>query len=92
MRKSDLVAAIVTITGLTRRQADDVLSSTVEHITDALARGESLNLMGFGAFTVAQRSARTGRHPQTGEPMEISASKHVNFKPGKALKEKLGNL
>ncbi len=89
MRKLDLVAAVEDQADLSHRQADDAVSSAIEHITNALARGESLSLVGFGAFSVKTRSARTGRHPKTGEPIEISESKSIGFKPGKNLKDNL---
>lgn len=87
MRKSDLVDAVADIADLPSRKADDAVSSVFEQITNALARGENLNLVGFGSFTVKNRSARTGRNPQTGEEIQIAASKQVLFRPGKALKE-----
>ncbi|VUD69074.1 DNA-binding protein HU [Thalassocella blandensis] len=87
MKKSDLVEAVADIADLPSRKADDAVSSVFEQITNALARGENLNLVGFGSFTVKSRSARTGRNPQTGEEIQISASKQVLFRPGKALKE-----
>ncbi len=87
MRKSDLVDAVVNIADLSSREADDAVSSALEQITNALARGDSLNLVGFGSFTVKSRAARNGRNPQTGEEIQIAASKQVLFRPGKALKE-----
>lgn len=90
MRKPDLVAAVENQADLSRRQADDAVSSAIEHITNALARGESLNLVGFGTFSVKTRSARVGRHPKTGEAIDIAESKSIGFKPGKHLKDHIG--
>lgn len=87
MRKADLVKAVEDIADLSPRQADDAVSSTFEQITNALARGDSLNLVGFGSFLVKARAARTGRHPKTGEAIEIAASNQIGFKPGKGLKD-----
>lgn len=87
MKKSDLVSAVADAADLSNRQADDAVASAFEHITNALARGESLSLVGFGSFTVKTRAARTGRNPQTGEPMEIPESRQVGFKAGKSLKD-----
>ncbi|MFL0803964.1 MAG: HU family DNA-binding protein [Agarilytica sp.] len=87
MKKSDLVAAVGESADLSNRQADEAVSAAFEHITNALARGESLSLIGFGSFSVKARAARTGRHPKTGAPIEIAASNSVGFKPGKALKD-----
>ena len=89
MRKSDLVAAVADIADLSSRKADDAVSSTLEHIANALARGESLNLVGFGSFTVKKRSARTGRNPKTGDKITIAASNQITFRPGKILKENI---
>jgi len=59
----------------------------VESITDSLKKGESVSLVGFGTFAIKERAARTGRNPQTGQPIEISAAKVPSFKAGKALKD-----
>lgn len=87
MRKSDLVDAVADIADVSENCADDTVSSLIEHVTNALARGESVNLIGFGSFVVKARAAREGRNPRTGEPMSIAASKQVQFKPGKKLKD-----
>ncbi|WP_086929545.1 HU family DNA-binding protein [Agarilytica rhodophyticola] len=87
MRKADLVNAVADIADLSLREADDAVSSVFEHITNALARGEPLNLIGFGSFNVKQRAARQGRNPKTGDLIEIAASKQVSFKAGKNLRE-----
>jgi DNA-binding protein HU-beta len=59
----------------------------VESVTDSLKKGESVSLVGFGTFAIKERAARTGRNPQTGQPIEISAAKVPSFKAGKALKD-----
>ncbi len=59
----------------------------VETVTDSLKKGDSVSLVGFGTFQVKERAARTGRNPQTGQPIEISAAKVPSFKAGKALKD-----
>lgn len=87
MRKPELVAAIADQTDLSKDKASQALSVIIEEITQALERQESVNLIGFGSFTQRARGARTGKNPQTGQPMEIPASNTVAFKPGKALKE-----
>jgi len=63
------------------------LDAVIESITDALKAGDSVVLVGFGTFAVKDRAARTGRNPQTGKPIEISAAKIPGFKAGKALKD-----
>jgi len=87
MQKSDLVAAIAEAASLTKREAQDALNALTDSVTDALARGESVSLVGFGSFTQRHRAARKGKNPQTGAVMEIPASNAVSFKPGKALKD-----
>ncbi len=89
MRKADLVAAVADIADLSSRQADDVVSCAFEHIANALARGESLNLVGFGSFNVKPRAGRMGRNPKTGDPIAIAACNQINFKAGKRLREDL---
>lgn len=87
MHKSDLVGVVADATHLEKHKADAAVSAAIEHITNALARGETVALVGFGSFVVKTRAARTGRSPRTGETIHIPASKSVGFKPGKALKD-----
>ncbi|MEJ2416514.1 MAG: HU family DNA-binding protein [Exilibacterium sp.] len=91
MHKSDLVAAVANLTDISKEQANNVVSSIFDEITNALSRNESVNLIGFGSFSRRQRAARTGRSPQTGETIQIPASISVGFKPGKALKDLLND-
>jgi len=87
MRKPDLAAAIADKADISTSQANDVLSAILDEITNSLSRQESVGLIGFGTFENRHRNARTGKNPQTGEPLQIAASNTVGFKPGKALKE-----
>ena len=87
MRKTDITSTIAKTAELTEREADNALCAFVEQVTNALARGEAISLIGFGSFSVRNRAARTGRHPKTGEAIQIAASNQVSFKPGKQLKE-----
>lgn len=66
---------------------ENAVEAVFEVITETLAKGEDVRIIGFGNFAVTERSARTGRNPQTGEAIEIPASKTPKFKPGKALKD-----
>ncbi|KPQ29719.1 MAG: DNA-binding protein HU-beta HupB [Halomonas sp. HL-93] len=59
----------------------------MESVTDSLKKGDSVSLVGFGTFAIKERAARTGRNPQTGQPIQISAAKVPSFKAGKALKD-----
>ena len=87
MNKSDLIAAIAAKTGETKKGAEAAVNAFVDVITESLAKGEKVQLVGFGSFEVRKRAARKGRNPQTKEEIKIPASKAPVFKAGKALKE-----
>lgn len=87
MGKTELVNAVVEKTGLSKKDATSSVEATFSSITDSLAKGEKVSLIGFGNFEVRERSARKGRNPQTGAEIDIAASKAPAFKPGKALKD-----
>lgn len=87
MNKQELVAAIAAEAGLSKAAAEKALNATVGAIKGALAKGGSVQLIGFGTFSVGQRSARTGRNPQTGKEIKIAAKKVAKFKAGKALSD-----
>lgn len=87
MNKSELIDAIAAETDLSKAAAGKALDATLDAIKASLEKGEAVTLIGFGTFSVGVRAARTGRNPQTGEPLEIPESKAVKFKAGKALKE-----
>ena len=87
MNKSELVAAMVKKSGLSRKDCEAALDAFVAATGDALKNGDKVHLVGFGTFEVKERAARVGRNPRTKEPVKIPASKHPAFKPGKVLKE-----
>ncbi|MDI3257592.1 MAG: HU family DNA-binding protein [Kyrpidia sp.] len=87
MTKQDLIAKVAEKSGLTKKAAAAAVDAVLETIQEALQAGESVGLTGFGSFEVRERSARTGRNPQTGETIEIAGGKTPVFRPGKALKE-----
>lgn len=87
MRKPELAAAIAEKADLTKEQANRVLNALLDEITGALNRKDSVTLVGFGTFLQRHRGARTGKKPQTGQPVKIKASNTVAFKPGKALRD-----
>ena len=89
MNKTELVAAIAEKTDLTKKDAELALTAVVESITEALEKGDKVQLIGFGSFEVKNRAARIGRNPKTKEAIEIEASKYPVFKAGKALKDKV---
>ena len=87
MNKSELIEAVAESADIPKAVAARALDAMVESVTDSLKKGESVSLVGFGTFTIKERAARTGRNPQTGQPIEISAAKVPSFKAGKALKD-----
>ena len=87
MNKSELINAIATQSGLTKTDAGRALEAFVQSVETTLKSGDSIALIGFGTFEVKERAERTGRNPQTGETITISAAKVPSFKAGKALKD-----
>ncbi|MDX2002742.1 MAG: HU family DNA-binding protein [Chitinophagales bacterium] len=83
MNKGELVNQIATEAGLSKAQAGAALNAVLDGITATLKKGDKVTLVGFGTFSVSQRSARTGRNPQTGKEIKIAAKKVVRFKAGK---------
>lgn len=91
MQKSDLVGKIADEAGISKAAADRALASLLGNVSKALQKGERVSLVGFGTFSVSKRAARTGRNPQTGEAIQIKASKVPKFSAGKTLKEVVNN-
>lgn len=89
MNKTELVAAMAEKTGLSKKDAESALKAFIDTVTDELKADGKVQLVGFGTFEVAERPAREGRNPRTGETMKIAASKSPKFKAGKALKDSL---
>ncbi|WP_338450947.1 HU family DNA-binding protein [Niallia oryzisoli] len=87
MNKTELVKAVATQAELSQKDAAKAVDALVETISNTLAQEEKIQIIGFGTFEVRERSARTGRNPQTGEEIQIAASKVPAFKAGKELKE-----
>ncbi len=87
MNKSDLIQAVVEKSGLTKKDSASAVDAMLEGISDSLAKGDKVQLIGFGTFEVRSRQAREGRNPATGEAIKIEASKVPAFKAGKALKD-----
>jgi len=85
MNKSDLVLEVARIAGLSRAVSETVVTAMFERITEALVKGERVELRGLGTFAVRQRRARTGRNPKTRAPIEVPARKVPCFKMGKEL-------
>ncbi|MEH2040166.1 MULTISPECIES: HU family DNA-binding protein [unclassified Nostoc] len=89
MNKGELVDAVAAKTNITKKQADEVISAFLSVVTEAVANGEKVTLVGFGSFERRERSEREGRNPKTNEPMTIPATKVPAFSPGKLFKEKV---
>lgn len=87
MNKAELIDAVADSAGLSIEDATSATNAVFKAITETLAGGGQVTLVGFGTFTVRERAARTGRNPQTGEAIQIKASKSAGFKAGKALKD-----
>ena len=87
MNKGDIVNKIAEDTGMSKADAGRAVDSFIDTVTHCLKKDEAVQLVGFGTFDVRKRGARTGRNPQTGETIQIKASKNVGFKAGKALKD-----
>jgi DNA-binding protein HU-beta len=86
MNKGDLVDAVANSTGESKRVVGDVVDEFVNQVQKSVKKGEKVTLPGFGTFERRNRSARTARNPQTGEPIQIKASKVPAFKPGASFK------
>lgn len=82
MNRAGLVEAVAERTGLTTPQAKEATLAVLNVIAESVVKGDGVNVTGFGSFTPAQRSARTARNPQTGEPLAIDARKVMTFRPG----------
>ena len=91
MNKSELVAAMSERAELSKKDAEKALKAFIDVVTEELVKGEKIQLVGFGTFEVAERAAREGKNPQTGNKIKIAASKAPKFKAGKALKDVVNN-
>lgn len=87
MNKVELVSKVAEKLDITKKDTATILDTVLDTITEAIASGDSVNIAGFGKFEVSTRAARTCRNPQTGELIDVAASKAPKFKPAKALKD-----
>ena len=87
MTKSELIASVSEKAGMTKKDAEKAISAIIDSITEALAKGEKVQLVGFGTFEVRERAERTGINPQTQQKIKIAATKTPAFKAGTTLKE-----
>lgn len=87
MNKTELIAAAAEASGITKKDAERVINAAIDAVTAALAKGDKVQVAGFGIFEVKARDARVGRNPRTKETIEIPATKVPAFKPSKTLKD-----
>ena len=87
MNKAELVTAVAKKTGLSKKDSEQAVIAPFDVITETLAGGEKVQLVGFGAFEVKERGARVGRNPHNNEEIEIPATRVASFRVGKALKD-----
>ena len=87
MNKSELIAAVAAGASLSKKDAEAAVNAVTDAITDALKKGDKVQLVGFGTFETRTRAAREGKIPRTGEKIKIAASTVAAFKAGKALKD-----
>lgn len=91
MNKTELITAVAETSELSKKDATRAVDAVLESITNALKSGSKVQMIGFGNFEVRERAARKGRNPQTGQEIEIAASKVPAFSPGKVLKDAVKN-
>lgn len=87
MNKTELIQQTANQTGLSKKDAEQAINAALELMTQALAQGDKIQLVGFGAFETKERAPRTARNPKTLEPISLPASRSVSFRPGKVLKD-----
>jgi len=93
MTKSELIGQITDLhSGLTRKESELLVNTVLDSITDSLARGEGVELRGFGSFTLRERKARQGRNPRLGTAVDVEAKVVPHFKPGKELRERVAPI
>ena len=85
--KKDLITAVAKETGLKNTEATKAVEALLDSVTQALAKGNEVRLVGFGTFSVVSREARIGRNPRTGDSLKIAAKKAPRFRPGKEFRE-----
>lgn len=90
MNKTEIIAAAAEASGMTKKDAERVINAALDTVTAALAKGDKVQLSGFGIFEVKEREARVGRNPRTKETIQIPATRTPAFKPSKALKDIVG--
>ena len=90
MNKAELITVAAEKAGLTKKDTESALNALMDAVTDALAAGEKVQLVGFGSFEVKERGPRTARNPKTNTPVPVAPTRAAHFSPGKKLKEAVG--
>lgn len=91
MNKTELINAVAETAQLSKKDAANAVAAVFDSITDAMVKGDKVQLIGFGTFETRDRGERTGKNPRTGEEVKIAACKNPAFKAGKALKDAVNN-
>ena len=91
MKKSEMIEVLSSKTGLSKADAEKMFNATFDLFKEELAKGNKVSVAGFGTFKISERAAREGRNPQTGETIQIAATKSLSFKAGTELKSKVNN-
>ena len=89
LTKVDLIEEVLTLGGLTRRDAETLVEAVFDSVTAAIQRGDKMEVRGFGSFRIRERKPRTGRNPKTGAKVEIPAKRVPYFKPSKELRDRM---
>lgn len=87
MNKTELIGAVAKKAGLTKKDTEKAINSLIDVVRETLAAGDNVAILGFGTFSVRDRAAREGRNPQTGEPIQIPATRVPVFRPGRGLRD-----
>ncbi|WP_371397632.1 integration host factor subunit alpha [Fretibacter rubidus] len=87
--RADLAEAVYREIGLSRSESAELVESVIDHISDALLRGESVKLAGFGTFSLRDKKERMGRNPKTGEAVPITSRRVLSFKPSQVMRERV---
>ena len=89
LTRMDLADAIFEEVGLSRNESADIVESVLQHVSDALVRGENVKISSFGTFNIRDKSARVGRNPKTGEEVPISPRRVLSFRPSHTMKDRV---
>jgi len=90
LTRMDLAEAVFEEVGLSRNESADIVESVLQHISDALVRGENVKISSFGTFNIRDKNARVGRNPKTGEEVSINPRRVLSFRPSHTMKDRVG--